>query len=191
MWPAALGLAVCLQIVILGGERFSGARLTEHKMETKLLVLKLFLDTLGIDDRIETVDDRKRVQKAVYLGQLSGIDLGYRYGWYRMGPYCPALTRDYYALESELAAGALDPEGHVLNAEAVEKLKAITPLLKSPMEDVDQEDWLELLASVHFLRKVSGQSNEEALTILRQQKPHIADHFEVALGILVKSQILN
>ncbi len=59
-------------------------------METKLLVLKLFLGALGIDDSIETVDDRKRVQKAVYLGQLSGIDLGYRYGWYRMGPYpCP------------------------------------------------------------------------------------------------------
>ena len=109
-----------------------------------------------------------------------------------MGPYCPALTRGYYALESELAAGALDPEVHVLNAEAVEKLKAITPLLKSPMERMlTRKIGWSYWSSVHFLRKVSGQSNEEALTILRQQKPHIADHFEVALGILVKSQILN
>jgi uncharacterized protein YwgA len=160
-------------------------------METKLLVLKLFLDTLGIDDSIETVDDRKRVQKAIYLGQLSGIDLGYRYGWYRMGPYCPALTRDYYALESELAAGALSPQGHALNAETVEKLKAIIPLLTAPMEGVDQEDWLELLASVHFLKKVSGLSNEEARSTLQQQKPHIADHFGVALDILAKSKLLN
>jgi hypothetical protein len=160
-------------------------------MESKLLVLKLFLDTLGIDDRIETVDDRKRVQKAVYLGQLSGIDLGYRYGWYRMGPYCPALTRDYYALESELAAGALETEGRAFNHEAVETLKAIIPLLKSPMDTVDQEDWLELLASVHFLRKVSGQNSDEARSILQQQKPHVADHFGAALDVLVEHKLLN
>jgi hypothetical protein len=160
-------------------------------MEAKLLVLKLFLDTLGIDDRIETVDDRKRVQKAVYLGQLSGIDLGYRYGWYRMGPYCPALTRDYYALESDLAAGALAPEECALNAEAVEKLKAIIPLLKSPVEGVGQEDWLELLASVHFLRKESGRSNEEAYSTLQYQKPHVSNHFRVALETLVNNKLLN
>lgn len=160
-------------------------------METKLLVLKLFLDTLGIDDRIETVDDRKRVQKAVYLGQLSGIDLGYRYGWYRMGPYCPALTRDYYALESEQAAGALEVGEKSLNVTAVEKLKSVTPLLRSPIDDLDQEDWLELLASVHFLRTVSGRSNEEAQAILLAQKPHVAGHFDVALAQLVKSKLLN
>jgi len=160
-------------------------------METKLLALKLFLDTLGIDDSIETVDDRKRVQKAVYLGQLSGIDLGYRYGWYRMGPYCPALTRDYYALESEIAAGALDSEGRSFNAQVVEKLKVIIPLLKSPIEGVGQEEWLELLASVHFLRKVSGKSHQEAQSILQQEKPHVADHFGVAVDLLVGFKMLN
>ena len=56
-------------------------------MEEKLVVLKLFLDELGIPDSIDTVDERKRIQKAAYLGQLSGVDLGYRYGWYKMGPY--------------------------------------------------------------------------------------------------------
>ena len=160
-------------------------------METKLLVLKLFLDTLGVDDRIDTVDDRKRVQKAVYLGQLSGIDLGYQYGWYRMGPYCPALTRDYYALESEIAAGALNPKGQALNAAAAEKLKSVTPLLQPPMADVSQEDWLELLASVHFLKTVSNQSDAEALATLKKQKPHVAAHFTAATDILKKNKILN
>jgi uncharacterized protein YwgA len=160
-------------------------------MEAKLLVLKLFLDALGVDDRIDTVDDRKRVQKAVYLGQLSGIDLGYQYGWYRMGPYCPALTRDYYALESELAASALDPKGQALNAAAVEKLKTVTPLLQPPMADVAQEDWLELIASVHFLKTVSKQSDAEALATLKKQKPHVADYFAAAIEILEKNRILN
>jgi len=160
-------------------------------METKLLVLKLFLDALGIDDSIETIDDRKRVQKAVYIGQQSGISLGYRFGWYRMGPYCPALTRDYYALEAELAAGAMDSEQRSLNAETIDKLRTIIPLLKSPIEDVDQEDWLELLASVHFLRTVSGRSNEQARAILQEQKPRIAPHFNLALDSLVRNRLLN
>lgn len=30
-------------------------------MQAKLLVLNLFLDALGIDDKIDTIDDRKRV----------------------------------------------------------------------------------------------------------------------------------
>jgi len=160
-------------------------------METKLLVLKLFLDTLGVDDSIDTVDDRKRVQKAVYLGQLSGVDLGYQYGWYRMGPYCPSLTRDYYALESDLAAGALNPKNQALNAAAVERLKTIAPLLHPPMADVSQEDWLELLASVHFLRTASNQSDAEALATLKKQKPHVADHFAVAVDVLKKNKLLN
>ena len=56
-------------------------------MDAKLITLRLFLDALGQSVDIETVDDRKRVQKAVYLGQLSGVDLGYRFSWYVMGPY--------------------------------------------------------------------------------------------------------
>jgi hypothetical protein len=51
-------------------------------METRLVTLFLFLRELGVEPRIATVADRKGVQKAVYIGQLSGIDLGYRYSWY-------------------------------------------------------------------------------------------------------------
>jgi uncharacterized protein YwgA len=160
-------------------------------METKLVVLKLFLDALGVDDRIETVDDRKRVQKAVYIGQLSGIDLGYRYGWYRMGPYCPALTRDYYALESELDVGVVDPSAHHLNADAAAKLKNIVPILTPPINEMSQENWLELVASVHFLKKVSGLNDDAALAVLRTQKPHIANHFKAAFDVLMKNKMLN
>ena len=108
-----------------------------------------------------------------------------------MGPYCPALTRDYYSLQSEQAAGALDADARTLNAGAIQKLKTIVPLLSSPLEGVDQEDWLELLASVHFLRKVSGRTNDETLATLRKQKPHISDYFNTALESLVKNKILN
>lgn len=60
-------------------------------MDSNLIALKLFLDDLGVSADIETIDDRKRVQKAVYLGQAAGADLGYRFGWYLLGPYSPSL----------------------------------------------------------------------------------------------------
>ena len=63
-------------------------------MEPRLIALRLYLDQLGVSSDIETVSDRKRVQKAVYLGQLSGVDFGYRFGWYLMGPYSTTLTED-------------------------------------------------------------------------------------------------
>ena len=67
-------------------------------MEMKLVLLKLFLDKLGISSEIDTFEKRKTIQKAVYLGQLTDVDLSYRFGWYLKGPYSPSLAEDYYPL---------------------------------------------------------------------------------------------
>ncbi|HZZ71301.1 MAG TPA: hypothetical protein VFE24_03555, partial [Pirellulales bacterium] len=61
-------------------------------MNPNSIAIKLMLDELGIPETIATVDDRKRVQKAVYLGQRAGMNLGYRFGWYVRGPYSSALA---------------------------------------------------------------------------------------------------
>jgi hypothetical protein len=42
-----------------------------------LAVLRLVLEELGVDLR-KPYD----VQHAIYLAQLTGVDLGYRFGWY-------------------------------------------------------------------------------------------------------------
>jgi hypothetical protein len=58
----------------------------ENRMSAKLATLKLFLNELGIDSNINTVDDRKRVQKAVYLGQIARVDLGIVLAGISVGP---------------------------------------------------------------------------------------------------------
>ena len=67
-------------------------------MKKAQINLKLFLDALEISSEISTLEDRKRVQKAVYIGQEAGVDLGYSYGWYLLGPYSPELTQNYFTL---------------------------------------------------------------------------------------------
>lgn len=160
-------------------------------MEPRLAALKLFLAELGISETIHTVDDRKRVQKAVYLGQLTGVDLSYRFGWYRMGPYSPALTRDYYSLAEadEPGNGQLARKGF---SESVRRrLQSIQPILQPPPEiPLPQEDWLELISSLHFLRKISGFDRSQSLDVLHREKPRLAAFADVAEKKLVETQLL-
>jgi hypothetical protein len=145
-------------------------------MSAKLAALKLFLDELGIDSSIDTIDDRKRVQKAVYLGQIARVDLGYRFGWYIRGPYSPGLTKDYFALADAVNTGELDTQGRTLKPELRERLRTIRPLLNPPREvSLPPEDWLELLASLHFLRSVSKFDRDKAAARIRQEKPHLQE----------------
>ena len=160
-------------------------------MDPKLIALKLLLDELGVDSVIDTVDDRKRVQKAIYLGQLSGVDLGYRFSWYLMGPYCPALTQDYYALADEIESGHRDYQGKELKPQLRARLDKAKGLFEIPIEvDLNLEDWLELLASYHYLRVISGKSDQEAKALLQERKPHVSRYADQARGHLMNSQMI-
>lgn len=152
-------------------------------METRLLALQLFLEALGIDpSKVETLDDRKRLQKGVYLGQaLSGLDLSYRFGWYTMGPYSPALARDYYALSEELKAGSESPQGATLREPYKSSLEGLRGLLTPPATwERQASDWLELLASWHFLRMVREFDRDKSRGVFAGQKPHLLPFADIA-----------
>jgi uncharacterized protein YwgA len=160
-------------------------------MEPRLVALKLFLAELGIPETIATVHERKRLQKAVYIGQLSDIDLGYRYGWYLMGPYCPALARDYYDLDEALGEGEQQHEKVELKATVREKLATVKNLFHVPDGvALPQEDWLELLSSVHFLRKMSGYDADTTRDTLKKQKPHLIAYLDKAESALRSGSLL-
>lgn len=156
-------------------------------MDGKLIALKLFLDELGVSSSIDSVADRKRLQKAVYLGQLSGVDLGYRFSWYVMGPYSPPLTRDYYELSDELDTDDEPLGDAALRPEIAKRLATIRPLLEVPSGlEIPQEDWLELVASYDFLRRVSGYSHKKAVEVLNEQKAHVVEFVDQAQTALQK-----
>lgn len=162
-------------------------------MDTRLTVLKLFLEKLGISDAIDTVDDRKRVQKAVYLGQfLSRVDLGYRFGWYIMGPYSPDLTRDYYSLAEAIASGDREFEGMELVEPVRASLEQVLPILKKPQDFGGPiEDWLEIVASYHYLRRVSVMDDSEAKDTLNKKKPLLAPFAKLAEDTLREHGMLD
>jgi uncharacterized protein YwgA len=160
-------------------------------MDNGLLVLKLVLDELNVPSAIENLDDRKRVQKAIYLAQLSGVDLGYRYGWYLKGPYSTSLTKDYFSLAEAEALGDRDWEGKRLRESVRDRLDTIRPLLTVPQNvTLGQEDWLELVASLHYLRTVRGIDQEGSLGVLSEEKPQLVQFAPAAQQALQSANLL-
>lgn len=158
-------------------------------MDTRLIALNKVLDVLNVPAQIGSLDARKLVQKAIYLAQASGLQLGYGYGWYLRGPYSTSLARDYYAMAAALRLG----EGATgnLRHDVVEQLEPVRNLAELPAGwNLSHADWLELLASVHFLRTVRGLNKHRATDVLRKEKPTLAPHETSAALALQRANLL-
>jgi uncharacterized protein YwgA len=158
------------------------------KVDKNHILLKLVLDRIGFRDiKIDYFNDRKVLQKKVYLLQLTGIDLGYRYNWYLQGPYSPALANAAFTLREEIR---YDDEynKYELNAKTVGKLEILDGIVGIPDNlDTNEPEWLELAASLHYLKHIAywtGKDNpefEEVFEKLVESKPHFAGKNDLAM----------
>lgn len=92
-------------------------------------------------------DERVKLQKTVYLLQEFGFDLGYDFSWYVHGPYSVLLTRDGYAL----ARSDFRPKSVRLTEDYEDKFRQFVSDFLGQKKN--NTKWLELLASMLFLRK--------------------------------------
>jgi hypothetical protein len=119
-------------------------------MDRQQIGLKLALDALGQELLLDDFASRLTLQKATYLAQALGVDLGYSFNWYRRGPYSPGLTRDAFALQAEFERDPEAVKGWTLDSTSVARLQGLRGLFeRTPTEQLPR--LLELLASVHFL----------------------------------------
>jgi len=147
------------------------------------ITLKLVLDQAGIEEiTLDSFSQRFNIQKKIYLAQLMGLDLGYRFGWYLRGPYCTDLTSDAFTLRDELRGGETDHQGRQLSAGANQQVEKARKLWEVPPGlSVNADQWLELLASVHYLKHIAywpkGASRdfEAVFAALIQTKPQFKD----------------
>lgn len=152
-------------------------------MDAARIELKLVLDQAGVDgSKLDTFSQRFNIQKRVYLIQISGYELGYRFGWYLRGPYSRDLTADAFTLRDELLDGEKDFEGYTLAKEGTERIDRARGLWNLPPNaDVDNDQWLELLASLHYLRHIaywphaSSKNFDAVFAKLVDSKPQFRD----------------
>jgi uncharacterized protein YwgA len=139
-------------------------------MDRQQMGVKLTVDGLNLPFTIDYFMDRLIMQKAVYLAQAAGVNLGYFYQWYLHGPYSPSLTRDEFAIAADIASGLDDSEGWKLDESSSRRLEGIRAIFSEPDRDKLARK-LELLASVHFLidRKQASTADPNRITATLRQ----------------------
>jgi len=100
---------------------------------------------------IESFADRLICQKKIYLLQVLGSDLGYKYNWYIHGPYSPTLTNYMYNNINVLLT--LDLEKYELSTQTLENINAVNRLQDNIREDFNVCSWYELLASIVYINE--------------------------------------
>jgi hypothetical protein len=129
------------------------------------------LRELGLRPTVRTFSDRKKLQKLVYLVQAVGTDLNFSYSWYLHGPYSPELTQVLY----ETVAQPLHGPSASLGTEDAQRVRKLRALLG---KDIDSTDFLELLVSLHYVKKLgesAGLSRDKINQLLRQKKPFFTE----------------
>lgn len=130
-------------------------------MDDNIIDLKLTIDQLGGFD-MESFGGRIAIQKKIYLLQLSGLDLGYRFNWYIRGPYSPGLADTAFDIWNNLDVVTDITNDYTLTDTAIKKIDKIKPLLESPCpSNMEEYGWLELLASLHYICHIAFLPDEE------------------------------
>lgn len=164
-------------------------------MDRQQIGVKLTIDGLGFQKfRIQTFEDRLIMQKAVYLAQTAGVNLGYYYHWYLYGPYSPSLTRDGFAIAMDISAGLDESKGWRLDDESSKRIERIQCLFGEKCSSKLARK-LELLASVHFLvdrKQVSRvDTGQITATLRRFNKDFSEEDVEDALEELKSYDLLQ
>jgi len=105
--------------------------------------------------------------------------LGYGFSWYLRGPYSSTLAKDYYNMPRvDFDA----PEAPALKPEVAQRLAQVRAIIEDENRpaNLDVADWLEIVASVHYLERVSRLSAEDARTKLSREKPRLVEYLDVA-----------
>lgn len=111
------------------------------------------IDNFGLD----TFGGRLAFQKTVYLLQAFGIYLGYRFNWYLRGPYSPSLTRDGFGLGEVLPAY---PAVRFVQDDTERRFEEFLRFIEPHKND---QKWLEVAASAHFLARVLNEADRDAV----------------------------
>lgn len=118
---------------------------------------------------MDAFDGRLTFQKTIQILQSFGIDLGYYYGWYLRGPYCPDLTKDGFELKDEiekipqLDIKFADPEDQ-------SRYNNFKMFMHDKKNDPKQ---LEIASSICFLRKTVGLDKHTAIRLTKGKRAGI------------------
>jgi hypothetical protein len=155
-------------------------------LDPDIAYVSVILKELDIPLSVSYKRHRIAMQKAIYLAQRTGVDLGYRYSWYLNGPYCSKLADIYYKADAE--------KSQYSQLEADQNFKSTLSTAKDIITNrpagADLTNWLEALVSLDFLITVNKRNIEEAKVRVRELKPHVSDLLDSAQQKLLERRLI-
>jgi uncharacterized protein YwgA len=116
-------------------------------------------------DKMESFNGRLKLQKTIYVMQSFDLYIGYNFSWYVRGPYCTELATDGYKLRN--IYDSLQ-HGKFTEPEAEERFVTFLNFLNDHRNDAD---WLEIVASIHFLKtRNKDLPREEIVNIVKDKQ---------------------
>jgi uncharacterized protein YwgA len=130
-------------------------------MDKRLAGIYLVMKCLG-GFRIDHLEERVFLQKAIYLLQLFGVDFRFRFTWYLRGPYSKELASCAFAIRDDSVLQQ-EADKFTVRAEIVDIIDKLKSLIEQKPDGIDKVKWIELLSSIHYL-KVISMPNETNIT---------------------------
>ncbi|MDR1696567.1 MAG: hypothetical protein LBR69_08100 [Endomicrobium sp.] len=159
-------------------------------MNKKNFFLFLSFSALGIKELLKGIREdfvsRKRFQKIVYLLQeISSFPLSYRYNLYIYGPYSPDLTKDLFLMSEDFSnLNALSAD-YTLKEEITKKITQIKDdILDVRPASMDEVDWIELVATYHYLASKKYFDEDECKKYIEANKGHLSVHVDEARKVV-------
>lgn len=153
-------------------------------MADQLATLQLVLEQFDVGE-IATIDNRIEIQKLICLAQNAGLQLGYGFNWYVRGPYSPSLTSDYYQVASSRDHIQKQAKNFVLTPAALAAVEKVKKLMVVPAGvGLTRVQWLELLASIVYLKKSYNLPKDNVRNKIQHLKAHLIPYFDPAYSTL-------
>lgn len=126
-------------------------------MNRNQIILSLVLNATEVPISVQDFGARLTVQKAVYLLQEAGIEMGYPYTWYIRGPYSSRLAEDLSYLADLEQLETEEVKAYTLGEKTRAIVDRVKELVAPRLEPGARAKQLELVASVLFLIR-TGQA---------------------------------
>ena len=131
----------------------------------------------------DNFEDRIRLQKAVYLLENMGVDIGdYSFSWDSYGPYSLGLDCEASQLD---ATFTLTRTFSKFAEDSFKRLKEIA----EHETRYSVSCWMECIASMHYLKNVFRIGEDDIVAELVRRKPHLSDDEANKLALTIVKTI--
>lgn len=144
-------------------------------------LLKLVCDQFS-NLNVQSFQTRILLQKTIFILQEIGLNLGYDYNWYLRGPYSPQLTADAFEIQNDVALFQEEAGKYKLTDTATSVIARVHAIIG---EKINDDTFMELVASLVFLSKYYRRNDEDLIVLLKNKKPKFNDDLYIREGLSV------